>query len=451
MNIPIQLHRQKGVALFLSLIMLLVLAVLGISSFQNSHIQERSASNARSQSVAFEAAAAGAANAINFFDAYKDNGADQDCGTAEHPGWDDATDWVEDTSLDMGEGVSLKQRMYCLADEYPTEDDCDPDDDSVVCRPARSQLFVLSRGEVTAGSGDDAVVVARRDVEVRLDLGSVGAAGDGCGAICFPTCNPGTFDFPSSNAFRVDGNGGPAITGGCDAMTDAIDDGIRDDRIGRYYGGLATTTPGAPWNSPLSVEAFRANIAAAALLANTLGGCQTFCHTLGNVSMSGNSRFGTVADPQITYIHGNASFGGNISGAGIMFVNGTLSWNGTPNFQGLIVTLGGSFSIAGGGRGGDHGGSVVILNQPLLGIGDFGSSSFRNNGGGNALYKFDCGALWAAHGLLDASGQGMWSPECDTGPASPYVAGPEELIIASWRENIGWREDFFGSDDETEE
>lgn len=435
MNRPLRAAKQRGVALFLSLIVLLMLTVLGISSFQNAHIQERSAGNARLQSLAFEAAAAGASNAINFFDAHRDLGTDQMCGETGHAGWDTPSAWVEMGPLG---DASLQQRLYCLADDYPcTEDDVDCE-----ARPPRSQLFVLSRGEVSTGGQ----IVAQRDIEVRLALGSNWTAGDGCGAICFPSCTPGTLNFPNSNAFQVDGAGGLAITGGCATMADAIRNGIRNNRIGNYLGGVGATSPGAPWNNPVSVEIFRSNIAAAAQAAqNAQGSCMTFCHSAASVTMSGNSEFGTTAAPQITYIDGNASFGGGISGAGIMFVNGTLSWNGTPNFKGLIVTLGGSFTVAGGGTGGDHGGSLVILNQPPGGNGEFGPTDFNNTGGGNALYKFDCNALWLAHQLLDDSGQGMWSPECDVGPQSPYEAGPTELIIASWRENIGWREEFFGS------
>jgi len=428
MSIPSRFSHERGVALFLGLIMLLVLTVLGISSFQNSHMQERSAGNARLQSVAFEAAAAGATNAINFFNSQTETAPDQLCGSLGHVGWENPTDWVGQGSI--GE-ATLRQRMYCLADEYPDADGG---------RPTRSQLFVLSRGEVSTGGQ----VVAQRDIEVRLDVGAVGTPGDGCGAICFPSCTPGGMNFPTSNAFQVDGNGGFAITGGCDAMTQAIDDAIRDNRIGNYDGGLGTTGPGSPWDTPANAELFRLNVLAAAQAAQAAGTCQTWCYSAGNVNMSGSNDFGTVADPQITYIQGDASFGGNISGAGIMFVNGSLSWNGTPDFQGLIVTLGGSFTIDGGGDGGDHGGSVVILNHPDGGVGEFGESYFNNNGGGNALYQYDCAALQAAQALMDEAGQGLWSPECsDAG--SIWDESPTTTIIASWRENIGWREEFFGS------
>ena len=436
MNTPsIKATRQSGVAVLLSLIILLVLTILGISAFQNSHIQERSAGNMRLQSVAFEAAAAGAANSINFFDANREAGDDQQCGELGHDGWDDATAWVEMGTVGQ---ATLKQRLYCLADQYPDEEGG---------RPARSQLFVLSRGEVISGTGDSAVVVAQRDIEVRLDVGGGGTTnGDGCGAICFPSCNPGDFDFPNSNVFQVDGNGGPAVTGGCQAMTDEILDGIKNSRIGNYIGGIETTGVGAPWDSPETTELFRENIEQTAINAQGAGGCMTYCYRAGSAYEFGNSQFGTSANPQITYIGGNAYMGGNITGAGIMFVNGNLAWNGTPQFEGLIVTLGGTFTIDGGGHGGDHAGSVVILNQPGNGVGNFGQSNFDNTGGGNALYKFDCDALWAAWDELDATGQALWSPQCAAAAGSPFGAGPGELVIASWRENIGWREEFFGSD-----
>ncbi len=430
-------YRQQGVALILSLLLLFVLVVLGVSGFSNTHIQERSAGNARLQTQAFEAASAGANNAINFFDANHDLGEDELCGSLDHDGWYDAdgnaifSDWV-----DMGTigGATLKQRLYCLADDYPCTEE------EVGCvegeRPPRSQLFVLSRGEVVV----DGDVVAQRDVEVRLEVGSTGGAGDGCGAICFPACNTGTLNFPTSNSFQVDGNGGPAIAAGCQSAADNITNAIRSNRIGNYLGGIAATAPGSPWDSPESVELFRQNLSASAIAANLAGTCQTTCYSPGNLSNNGNSTYGTAGDPQITYINGNASFGGNISGAGILVVNGNLSWNGTPKFQGLILVLGGTFNVSGGGTGGDHGGSVVLLNHLGQVNGEFGSASFNFTGGGNALYQFNCASLMAAQDLLDVAGQGMWSPECDVAPQNPYEAGPDELVIASWRENIGWRD-----------
>lgn len=435
MNIPTTIQRQQGVALFLSLIMLLVLTVLGVSSFQNSHIQERSAGNARLQAVAFEAAAAGASDAINFFDANRELGDDQSCGELDHEGWQNASDWVGMGSV--GE-ANLKQRLYCLADDYPDEEGG---------RPAKSQLFVLSRGEVISEGN----VVAQRDVEVRLDIGGTGAAGDGCGALCFPTCEGGSYDFPTSNDFRVVGeNGGYAVTGGmgdeCDE-SGLIRDGIRDNRMGNYIGGVGGTEPGHPWDNPTSVEAFREHVMLAAQAAQLAGDCLANCYTGESVEDMGNSQYGaTGGSEQITYIEGDAHMGGTVSGAGLMVVNGDLYWNGTPPYEGLIVVLGGDFEISGGGRGGDQAGSVVTVNLDSGSL-EFGPSTFDTTGGGTAEFVYSCEALQMAWNLLaDSGGGNLWSPECESGAQNPYDAGPTELIIASWRENIGWREGFFDAE-----
>lgn len=49
-------HQQAGVALFMSLIMLLIITVLGLSSVQTTTLQERMARNARDSNLAFLAA-----------------------------------------------------------------------------------------------------------------------------------------------------------------------------------------------------------------------------------------------------------------------------------------------------------------------------------------------------------------------------------------------------------
>jgi hypothetical protein len=436
-------HDQQGIALILSLLLLFVMLILGIAGFSNTHIQERSAGNARLQTLAFEAASAGANNAINFFDTHRELGDDELCGATGHEGWESATDWVDMGNVGSGDNTAtLRQRMYCLADAYPcsvAEEDeglCTSED-----RPPRSQLFVQSRGEVTI----DGDVVAQRDVEVRLEVGNPGGGvGDGCTAICFPSCEIDSVAFPTSNSFQVDGNGEPAITAGCQAAANDITAAIRDNRIGNYDGGIEFATPGAPWDSVSSVEQFRLNLQAAAAAAQGAGTCQTSCVLSGTDGDpyvdNGNSDYGSVGDPQITYVEGNAEFGGGISGAGILVVNGNLAWNGTPNFQGLILVLGGTYEVIGGGTGGDHGGSVVLLNAVGAEGDEFGATTADFTGGGTALYQFDCSALWAAHDLLDEAGQEMWSPECDVGPENVFQAGPPELVIASWRENIGWRE-----------
>tara|TARA_R110002072_G_scaffold59158_5_gene150810 strand:+ start:87675 stop:88268 length:594 start_codon:yes stop_codon:yes gene_type:complete len=48
-------HKQGGVALFMSLVMLLIITILGLSSVQTTTLQERMARNARDTNLAFQA------------------------------------------------------------------------------------------------------------------------------------------------------------------------------------------------------------------------------------------------------------------------------------------------------------------------------------------------------------------------------------------------------------
>lgn len=429
---------EAGVALVVGLLLLFILTVLGVSAYNNVHVQERSAGNMKFQSLAFEVASAGASSAIDFFEFYQANHAatleDQECGAAGHEGWSEPTPWLVTETID---GVELGQRLYCLADEYPCIAGDPGCEEGELLRPPRSQLFVLSRGLHPTG--------AERYVEVRLTTRQTGGgAGDGCGALCFPGCEPGEMDFPSSLIFSVDGDGGYAVTGGCEDMVDAIDDSIRDSRIDNYIGGVGVSPPGPPWNDPTEVEALQAYLKAEALAAEEAGTCQTLCYHEGSYSESGEETYGDLDDPQITYIEGDLYFGGMVSGAGILVVDGDLTWYGTPEFQGLILVLGGTYYVEGGAHGGNHAGSVVILNThepPTNPDNLYGPSALDNTGGGVAQYNYDCDVLLRMREeLMDASAQGLWNPECNAGPEDLFDAEPSEIIIASWRENLGWRE-----------
>ncbi|HCY74973.1 MAG TPA: hypothetical protein DHV28_03560 [Ignavibacteriales bacterium] len=47
--------------------------------------------------------------------------------------------------------------------------------------------------------------------------------------------------------------------------------------------------------------------------------------------------FGTYEKPQITLLNGDAEFNGNLSGSGILVVNGNLTIQGTFDFKGLVI------------------------------------------------------------------------------------------------------------------
>lgn len=437
---------QRGVVLVVGLLLLLVMTIVAVASLSSTHMQERMAGNARTQALAFQLASTGAASSLEFYAAQELAGGlpDTDCGTRDHPGWVDAdgdpvlTAWVTAPNDDLIQGTRLRQRIYCLQVEYPDGQ-----------RELKSHPFVLSRGEVVSS---DNTVVAQRDIEVRLDFGATPPGDPDCTALCFPYCASGdSLRFPTSNAFKVDGEGSPAITTGTLECADAITGAIRSNRIGNYDGGIAGTdtdaddTLGYPWGSPTDVNNFRNALLAFANGTATIPSGYSAELIPGDLTASGNRVFGTTSEPQITYIAGDADMAGNVSGTGILVVEGDLQWNGTPEFQGLILVLGGGFEVYGGGQGGDPAGSLTVLNlfgadgeTPRNDEAGFGSIDLDFRGGGTALYRYDCLLLQGlATGLGLGDENGGWYPSCDS--AGSGVSTPGTRRIASWRENLGWR------------
>lgn len=489
---------QSGVALIVSLLLLFVLTLVAVASFSTSHVQERAASNARLQTMAFEAAAAGASHSIDFFlENVAADAPDTLCGKIDHLGWgtDNPTQWREPSEWRTGtttypitvDGaeIHLHQRMYCLNDEYP----CNPSVETCEtgARPPRSQLFVASRGEVEANGR----IIAIREVEVRIDRRNDVYEIEGCGAICFAACEANFYtqgnrelpalEFPASNAFTVNGGGGPAVTTGKDCtgadpdLYDLIMDDIEDSRIGNYDGEVHRSDPGEPFNQPSTTELFRSETQIEAIDRALSGdplkpgfyidgnfvppadiGGEFFpdarslpARGSGVYVDNGNTVYGTLDNPAVVYVDGDIEFGGGISGAGIIMVEGNISWSGTPDFKGLIVSLGGSYTIDGGGLGGVHAGSVVVINHdshcdPCND--PFGPVSWMNEGGGTAEYTWDCTALQTAFAQVDDAfgADDLWGLDCERGPPT-LVETPGELVVKSWRENIGWREEYFSS------
>ena len=104
-------------------------------------------------------------------------------------------------------------------------------------------------------------------------------------------------------------------------------------------------------------------------------------------------------NPQITYVNGDFDMG-NASGAGILIVTGTLSFNGNANFNGLILVIGqGNMQESGGGNGGFNG-SVFLAKtksstSPYSELATLGSPTIGWNGGGNSFIQYNsCWANW---------------------------------------------------------
>ncbi|MFO7905387.1 MAG: PilX N-terminal domain-containing pilus assembly protein [Pirellulaceae bacterium] len=470
------LQAQTGTALVFSLMLLLIMTLLGISSMNNTLMQERMAANARNQTAIFEAASAGVSKAVEYTFA-ADNWPECDgdasceskngenkkiCGqsgqslindgneltvpdptdpdtTKQIPGW--STDWgtFETVAGDFG----YQQRMYCLGDA---------DVDNPVALENPSQLFVLTRGSIQNNQG----LEASREIEVRV---GVRQPGD------FPpppisTLDPFADGSPapaSSNSLSVVGECGPAVLTAEDQSQTFIG-AVGEDRIGNYDGGIQDVPErgfGEPWDSPSDIRAFVDGIEGSLGTHETPNEFGVSYVGDESYSFNGGDSFGvrpdqdnrtgeldfSTGDPQITYFDGDVSMGGNVSGAGILIVEGELDWTGTPAFDGLIVVLGGRADFTGGGGGGANG-SLILTDldaaEPEL---EFIWGQNSGSGGGNQSWTANCAYLEVVRELIDdQTVRDLWQFECN---CSEIAFGDSELMITSWRENVGWRDDDF--------
>ncbi|NEZ02732.1 hypothetical protein G4Y73_01050 [Wenzhouxiangella sp. XN201] len=364
--------RQAGVALVLSLLILLVLTVIGVAAMNSTIMQERMAGNASTQADVFETSSEGVTRSLELF--YNNAGAytfgeyNLSCGQVFGGSSGDlsaigAQAWAYPRDADAwhsasetGDNPKLEQKMYCCQSWEEVDDGLG----GTVWVESPSKLYALNRATFMGGA-DDSQSLALREIEVEL------AEADPDDPTC-AICAPGNIDSvtgANSQQFTVNGSCGAAI------VTDSTDDagtftgGIPDNRIGNYTGGIVGGNMGTPWNNPALLAEFVFWIK----LGSTTGTVHSDA-AVGDSNMrslyidgnfdGGNNTFGTTADPQITYVDGDARFGGNSDGVGILITRGHLTWGGTPDFDGLIISLGG-FSTDGGGNG-DPDGSMVLTN-----------------------------------------------------------------------------------------
>jgi len=379
--------KQRGVALVMGVVLMLVATVIGVTSMSQTTLQERAAGNQKSVVSTFMAAEHGL--------------------------------MIAKASLDNGE----------------------PPPASGLSNGVTWEVLVLS-GDCNSASGctlrsraTDGATNAVRVLEILYrKSGGALAPINIIGQI-------GSFDGGDSNAFRVTGApGGPAIATNTSENVVEILGGIRADRIQNFVGGVREVEFDNPFGDPESLAQFIQEVKDSVTDENR--GSISASGNVNNPSFSFNigtpATAASEAIPKITIYNQQANGGrvlkmsGSNTGAGILIVEGDLIFQGTPGFQGLVIVTGTSFTVTGGGAGGVFGGSVVFANPINLGTADspdwaFGAANasfeFDVTGGGTADFTYSEEALQMAQGLLNESAREMWVP-----------VGGSSSGMSNWRE-----------------
>jgi hypothetical protein len=112
---------------------------------------------------------------------------------------------------------------------------------------------------------------------------------------------------------------------------------------------------------------------------------------------------GTHDNPVLTFVDGNCTLDG---GAGTLIVTGTLTMNGNPSFEGLILVLGDGIVNRNGAGNGTYLGAMAVARFNRT-SGPFLAPSFLTDGDGTSLMQFDSDALRRALNLTGPRSMGI--------------------------------------------
>lgn len=385
------MRNQKGAALIVVLSMLTASLMVGLTSMQSSMIDERLAGNYRAladaQMAAEKAASAGFEAAET-----KDQFPGTSLGDLRNITWSEFND---NSNFEGGAGpvaggcenASCYYRYVKVGDEY----------------------YIVAMG----GVGDGGFSVSE-PVVVKVSFGSG-----------FNDLSPLTS--PQKIASFSSSSGG-ARPKGMGFVPDVLvsDSGDAQD-IENIYNGVdgfevSTVFVDKILSDPEDADGFSDFISALKSQSDSEG--NTFD---GDVSggKNNNTRFGSPGSPQVSFVNGGIS-SNNISGSGVLVVNGSFESNGNPSFDGLIIVLG-DYVPGSGGGGDDINGSLVVA--PYVSKEDPSEKNIECNdgckfseariefgtGGGGFDLTHDSVELSKAFSLLSDEAKTLWDPEAGDG------------------------------------
>jgi hypothetical protein len=116
---------------------------------------------------------------------------------------------------------------------------------------------------------------------------------------------------------------------------------------------------------------------------------------VGNTTLSGTATYGTATAPQVVYITGDGTLSGNISGTGVLIVDGNLSITGSLDWDGIILV--GACTTCNGDLTGT--GSANIKGAMVIGNAIDAGANFT----GSATIEYSCQAINQANGVFSST------------------------------------------------
>lgn len=410
---------QQGSVLIVSLLLLLVITIVGVSGILNTMSNERLASNQRQVTEAFMAAESGLVNAKQWLDSNRILWGKYDESMASLSTLYTTTEsgarwWIE--SLEYLSGLNNIAK-------------------------------VTSCGTVAASGVERCVAFSYLQAKGAANLAALNLIGKNI-----------LFRDPASGAIRFIGaDGGPAIAINTDAssvrlsdLIDALNEIARKEEAGialtdiekklkEVYangGGIERVDFGDPFGDANKLNEFVESVKrdycgckttksfCAGYTANPAIHTAAFCLTTGDLP----DDLGVIGKEKLVYVESapnttlTIDFKGNKKGAGVMVVKGNVLFSGTPTYDGLLLVVGDSFTVDGGGNGGINGALAVtnivdakdsdgniIRDDSGKAVKAFGDTTASFSGGGTSDYFYNEDRLeLVREKLLSTSTKDLW-------------------------------------------
>lgn len=395
---------QQGSVLVVSLLLLLIITIVGVSGVNNSLLGERLAANQKQISEAMMKAESGLVAARSFFMV--------PANLAKWPTAD--SNWSAANVKQQGLQDTVATGLHWYID---------------------SIAFVGNRALViSCGTHADSGV--KRCIQSILQRGS----GEGNLAAMNIIGTIKNMTAANSSQFQIVGEMvsgsvvAPAIATNTEGNVQKILDSTKDSREANYVGGVKQVEFSGPFGDANEMRLFIDTVKTE---------CTTTNNCLNETNINNKSFPTNAAQIYILKCPTSCELAGNTTGKGILIVEGNVVFSGQATFDGLIIVTGSQVRLNGLGNNGLRGTLVVahmVENKAANGPSDwtFGSAEATIDldlkGGGNAKIEFNRQLVAQARELLGAAAKDLWQ-FTDTNNNSGG-SGSASIRVTSWSEVI---------------
>lgn len=364
-RLAIRQRGESGAALIVGLILLVIMMVGGIAAMRSSTLNEKITSNQRNKTISLLAAETGITQFYTWF---------KTAAASSFPSTTQAQDaWKTSTTTPIPStntgALTANAGSGSLGYFW-----IDPASVTWNTSAQTATLTVTGHALSAATSGS---ILATSKIEVTLKAPSLNLIPSMPAAPIALVGNISSFDAASSNNFTVQSTSSPAIATTLASSTNTILSAIPNNRVNNYTGvnadGSACANPciqtlsfGSTWSDPATLQSLITGLQAK----GTAGGVQYY---------GGNTTFGTGAGAvqlsnatPVTVVMGNAIFKGN-----------------PADYTGLLIVLGGSISVTGGGNFNINGGVFLANVNTATSPWTIGSSVAGVTGGGGMTITYN--------------------------------------------------------------